>query len=141
MNSLQNIERGLVVDIATINLFVGWISLLGGVLSGMGLGLFFHREGWLGGYGSFRRRLLRLGHIAFFGLGFLNLLFALSLARLPSEALSVTAASIGLAVGAVTMPLCCFLTAWRTPFRHLFALPATCVLVGVAGLLLGWVQP
>jgi hypothetical protein len=129
------------VDTATINLFAGWISLLGGVLSGMGLGLFFHRDGWLGGYASFRRRLLRLGHIAFFGLGFLNLLFALSLARLPSEALSVTAASIGLAAGAVTMPLCCFLTAWRTPFRHLFPLPATCVLVGVVGLLLGWVQP
>jgi hypothetical protein len=129
------------MSFATINLFTGWISLLGGVLSGMAMGLFFHRDGWLGGYGSFRRRLLRLGHIAFFGLGFLNLLFALSVVQLPSAAPPVMGASISLVVGAITMPLCCFLTAWRAPFRHLFPLPATCVLVGVVGLLLGWAQP
>ena len=40
--------------------------MLAGVLSGMAMGLFFHQDGWLGGYGSFRRRLLRLGHIAFY---------------------------------------------------------------------------
>ena len=31
----------------------------------------------MGGYGSFRRRLTRLGHIAFFGLGFVNLFYGL----------------------------------------------------------------
>jgi hypothetical protein len=33
------------------------------------------------------------------------------------------------------MPLVCYLSAWRKPLRHLFALPVLCVLVGVGGLL------
>lgn len=57
-------------------LVVGWTGMLAGGLSGAALGLFFHREEWMGGYGRFRRRLARLGHISFFGLGFLNLRFA-----------------------------------------------------------------
>lgn len=119
-------------------LFAGWISMLGGVVSGMLLGLRFHREGWLGGYGSFRRRLLRLGHIAFFGLGFLNLLFGLSARALPVSAPYADIAAGGFVVGAATMSLVCFLTAWREPFRHLFALPVVAVLTGVVSLLAGW---
>ncbi len=42
------------------------------------IGLGFHREEFLGGYGSFRRRLLRLGHIALAALGSLNVLSGLS---------------------------------------------------------------
>lgn len=38
------------------------------------LGLKFQRDGWLGGYASFAGRLIRLGHISFIGLGFLNIL-------------------------------------------------------------------
>ena len=33
------------------------------------------REDWLGGYGSFKRRLYRLAHISFFGLAIVNLMF------------------------------------------------------------------
>jgi hypothetical protein len=128
------------MNIPSINFLAGWISLLGGVLSGMAMGLFFHRDGWMGGYGSLRRRMLRLGHIAFFGIGFLNLFFALSVERLAVAAPLEASASISLVVAAVTMPLCCFLTAWRTPFRHLFPLPATSVLVGVASVLIAWGQ-
>jgi hypothetical protein len=62
------------------NLLVGWVGMLGGVISGTLIGLFFKREDWMGGYGWFRRRLTRLGHISFFGLGFLNI-SALSLYR------------------------------------------------------------
>jgi hypothetical protein len=38
-------------------------------------------------------------------------------------------------VGMVTMPLICFLTAWRKPFRHLFFVPAGSTLLGIAALL------
>lgn len=129
------------MNFAETNLLAGWIGMLGGVLSGMTMGLFFHQDGWLGGYGSFRRRLLRLGHIAFFGLGFLNLLFAFSVALVPIAATLTRVASTSLILGAITMPLCCFLTAWRAPFRHLFPVPVVSVLVGVVSLLLGWVFP
>ena len=47
----------------------GWLGMLLGVLSGAIIGLFFHREDWMGGYGSYRRRLTRLGHISFFWAG------------------------------------------------------------------------
>ena len=47
----------------TFNLWAAWIGIIAGMLSGAALGLFFHEESWLGGYGSWPRRLLRLGHI------------------------------------------------------------------------------
>jgi hypothetical protein len=112
--------------------------MLCGAASGALLGLRFHREEWLGGYGSFRRRLLRLGHIAFFGLGFLNLLFAFSVRALPVSAPYGQLAAASFVLAAVTMPLICFLAAWRPPFRHLFPIPVVGVLTGILSLLTGW---
>jgi len=118
-------------DITRTMLVAGWSGMLAGALSGAAIGLFFHDETWLGGYGSFRRRLLRLGHISFFGLGILNLLFALSLDAIGgSEAWAGTAAG-ALVVGAATMPTCCFLAAWQRPFRHLFFVPVVSITLGV----------
>lgn len=122
----------------TLNLIFGWAWMLGGVVSGAVIGLFFHRDGWAGGYASFRRRMLRLGHIAFFGLGFLNLLYGLTLAVVPVAAPYAAIAAICLVVGAVTMPLCCFLTAWRKPIRHLFAVPVLTTTLGILLTLIGW---
>jgi hypothetical protein len=51
-----------------LNLVAGWTGFIGGAVSGALIGLFFHKENWLGGYSSFPRRLVRLGHIAFFSL-------------------------------------------------------------------------
>ncbi|MBI5750734.1 MAG: hypothetical protein HZA59_01130 [Hydrogenophilales bacterium] len=121
-----------------MNLFAGWIGVLGGVLSGAIIGLFFHRDDWAGGYGSFARRMLRLGHISFFGIAFLNfaLGFTLTVVSLPSVFVQV--ASLAMVVGAVTMPLFCFLTAWRKAFRHLFFIPVASVLVSALGVVFGW---
>ncbi len=124
--------------IVALTLKAVWIGMLLGVVSGAVIGLFFHREDWMGGYHSYRRRLTRLGHISFFGLAFVNLGFAFT-----QHALSLTepyarVALWGFLVGAATMPLVCFLSAWRKPFRHLFPLPVTGVLTGVVGVLLGW---
>src|SRR5262245_23719460 len=61
-----------------LNWYAGWGLLLAAFATGALAGLGFHREDFLGGYGSFRRRLLRLGHIALAALGMLNLIYALS---------------------------------------------------------------
>jgi hypothetical protein len=122
---------------ATLNLIAGWLGMLAGVVSGAVLGLFFHDEKWMGGYTSYRRRLARLGHIAFFGLGFLNLIFAATVAQLPLTGRSLTTASLTLILGAATMPLCCFLSAWRKPLRHLFPIPVLSVTTGLLAILMG----
>ena len=117
------------------NLVVGWAGMLGGVLTGAAIGLFFEREEWMGGYASFPRRLARLGHIAFFGLGFVNILFGLT-TRGAAEGAWLTVASWALVIGAATMPVCCFLTAWKKGFARLFPIPVVSVSIGIVTLLL-----
>lgn len=121
----------------TLNLYAGWLGFLAGAVTGALIGLFFHRDDWLGGYDSWTRRLLRLGHIACFGLGLINILFALSAATLPVSA-ATRLGSVLLVVGMITMPLNCFLSAWKKPFRHLFFIPAGSTLVGIVCLLLSF---
>jgi hypothetical protein len=96
----------------------GWLLILAGFVTGAGMGLFFHRDGFMGGYTAFPRRMLRLGHIACVALGMLNLIVAVA-----------GHASPWLVAGSVTMPVVCFLTAWRKPCRHLFFIPVTCLMV------------
>lgn len=117
----------------SLNLFVGWCSFLAGAVSGMIIGLRFHRSDWLGGYDSFARRMVRLGHIAFFGLGFINILFALSA---PRASRAGNWASALLLVGVATMSLNCFLSAWRPAFRRWFFIPAGATAGGIVALLL-----
>ena len=115
----------------TSNLYADWIAFLLGALAGAIPGLFFHKENWLGGYGSWTRRMIRLGHIAFFGLGLINLAFALTARVLGLES-SVLLPSILLIIGAVTMPLVCYLSAFRAYWRHLFFIPALSTMGGIA---------
>ena len=126
------------VRVPTANLIGGWLGMLAGVLSGACIGLFFHQDEWMGGYASYRRRLTRLGHISFFGLGFVNLIFAATASQLFLTHTYSAVASDALIVGAITMPACCFLSAWRKPFRHLFPIPVLAVTVGILAILIGW---
>jgi len=114
-----------------INLYAAWIGFLLGCVAGAVTGLFFHGADWLGGYDSWPRRLVRLGHISFFGIGLLNLSFALTARAVGAES-GLSAASALFLLGAVTMPLVCYLSAWRMAFRHLFFIPALSVTAGVA---------
>jgi hypothetical protein len=117
-----------------INLLVGWTAILAGLLAGTGIGLFFHGESWLGGYGSWRRRMLRLGHVALVGTGLLNVLFAVSVDALEIDPAPRIAAVL-FVVGAAAMPSVCFLSAWRTGFRHLFFIPVVSLLGAAADFL------
>jgi len=112
-------------------LTVVWTGMLLGVVSGAVIGLFFHREDWMGGYSSFRRRLTRLGHISFFGLAFVNMAFAMTQHLSPLTGPWGMRALVLFTAGAATMPLVCFLTAWKKPLRHLFFIPVGTVLGGV----------
>lgn len=119
-----------------LNWTAGWALVLAAFASGAVIGLGFHKPAFLGGYDSLRRRMVRLGHIAFAALGMLNILY--SLGPVPLNPVS-RVASIALIVGAIAMPLVCFLTAWRTPMRHLFFIPVIALMTGVVCVLLGGV--
>ena len=112
--------------------------MLGGILSGASAGLLFYRDDWLGGYDSWRRRLVRLGHISFFGLALVNVAFAVSAPALKVSGLTLAVGSYALIVAAATMPVCCYLSAWRKPLRHLFPVPVIAAAVGILAVLIGW---
>lgn len=114
----------------SLNLIAAWAGILCGFLSGMVLGLFFHHEGWLGGYASFRRRMYRLAHISFFGLGALNLLFWLTAKLSPLSGVSTNVASGAFTLGAITMPLCCVVMAHLPKLHLLFAVPVISLVTG-----------
>ena len=119
-----------------LNLWAAWIGILAGMVSGAAFGIFFHDESWLGGYDSWPRRLMRLGHISFFGVAFLNLAFAVTL-RLTGEISGARAASWLLIAGAVLMPTVCGLASWRKPLRHLFFLPVLSLLGAAVAMIHG----
>lgn len=135
------------LDARTLTLFA-WSLIVAGFLSGATLGLFFHRDDFLGGYASFRRRLLRLGHIACIALGLIALQLLDTLATLaaaqsaPSGLAATTSGALPPAwlapaflAGALLMPTVCFLTAWRRAWRHLFALPVALLVAPIGALL------
>ena len=111
-----------------MNIMAAWIGFLFGVFSGAVPGLFFHRMDWLGGYTSWPRRLIRLAHISFFGIGFLNLGLGLTCQIVGIEA---GLAAILMLAGAILMPTVCYLSAFKPAFRHLFFIPAGCVLLSI----------
>ncbi|MBO6514024.1 MAG: hypothetical protein JJ974_08675 [Phycisphaerales bacterium] len=124
-----------------LNLAFGWIWITMGFLSGAALGLGFHKEQFMGGYDSWARRLARLGHIAFFGTGFLNLLVAFSAHALP-ESSSASALwnvmSWLFIIGAVSMPICCFIAAKSKKAKSIFVVPVLALTTG--GVLISYIS-
>ena len=118
------------------NCIAAWSGFLAGALSGLAAGVFFHDPHWQGGYDSWRRRLLRLGHIACFGLGLLNLAFVATLPHLPAQP-STTLASWLLIAALATMTPACWLTAFLPAARNAFAIPVGCVAAGTTSVLVG----
>ena len=123
-----------------INLVSAWVGLLLGFISGALMGLKFHQPDWLGGYASYPRRMIRLGHISFFGLGMVNLMFYFAARSLPPFGPALVAASWLFIVGAITMPLCCALMLRGPVWRNAFVVPVLSLIVG-AGLTLWKLVP
>jgi hypothetical protein len=117
-----------------VNLQLAWLWILLGFVTGMVLGMFFHGENWLGGYGSFKRRMYRLGHISFFGLGVVNLCFYLTLQSVSTAGRGAGrgagAASWLFIIGAITMPVSCVIMAHLPKAHAIFAVPVVSLIAG-----------
>ena len=123
----------------TINLYIGWLWILFGFLSGSLIGFNFHflKKNWLDGYSSPKRRLFRLGHISFFGLGIVNLMYYFTFNNLSSTSILIDIASLGYVIGAITMPLCCFSIGIYPRINNIFYIPVVSLILSC--LLTVWV--
>jgi hypothetical protein len=115
---------------------VGWASTCVGAATGLVLGLWsfdgpFAVPEWLGGYDQTGRRLARLGHIAFFGLGILNVLVAGELRRGALGRRGARAASWAMNFGNVFLPLSLFAAAAFRPLKYFMSVPAVAVFVAL----------
>lgn len=122
-------------------------ALLGlpvGLVTGLVLALPAKDEAAWGGYGSFRRRAARLGHVCAVMLpviaGVVSALFAQAGEARVLEASAATGARLWIA-GGIALALALFATAWRPRLRFLLPAPALCVVAGSVFLAaggLGW---
>ncbi len=87
---------------------------------------------WLGEYDSTPRRLVRLGHIAWLGLGILNVLVGRELAGIALSPGQRRLASVTMNIGNVLLPLTLFAAAVVPPIKYGMGLPATCVFIALA---------
>lgn len=122
-----------------LNILAAWLAILIGFAAGALAGLSFQKEDWLGGYSSWPRRMMRLGHISFFGLAFVNIAFAATVKayglRQGAPHL-IEPASILFLVGLISMPAICYGSAVRKVLRHLFFIPVGSLMMGAVLMLL-----
>jgi hypothetical protein len=134
--------NSLIMQTVRPNLLLAWLWIVVGFAFGAVMGLGFHRDEWLGGYSSLRRRLYRLAHISFFGLAIINMLFALTMIAITvrRDSYLILSSHVFL-IGAVSMPLCCILTAHFRRLQALFAVPVISLIVAGVLTLLKVMQP
>lgn len=118
--------------LTALNRSIALTSLALGALSGMLIGLWSFGgpapvPDAIGDYGDLSRRLLRLGHIAFFGLAFLNLILARQLPALPLGPKAIRGALGCMNFGNVTLPAALIAAAFFEPVKYLTAPPAFAV--------------
>ena len=86
---------------------------------------------FLGNYLDTSRRLARLGHIAFFGLGILNILLAQEIARTGLERKSMLWASRTMNFGNIFLPLTLFASSYFYPLKYFLSIPALSVTISL----------
>ncbi len=115
---------------------VGWLSMCLGVITGLVMGMWsfdgpFAVPAWLGEYDATARRLARLGHIAFFGLGIINLLIAGELRRTLENFRGRWLLSWAMNIGNIGLPLTLFASAAYRPCKYVMSVPALAVFVAL----------
>ncbi len=120
----------------TCRLFA-WCSFVLGISTGLILGLWsfdgpFPTPEWLGEYDSVSRRMTRLGHIAYFGLGFLTLLISWELPKLTLESREKMIAAKAMIFGNMALPLTLFAASIYHPLKYLMPIPALFVLLAMS---------
>ncbi len=129
---LTSVDLNCIQQIQQRNRLVGWTSMALGAATGLILGLWSFNgpvavPNWLGGYAETSRRLARLGHIAFFGLGIINLLLAHELPRFALGLRAKRAAAVTMNLGNIFLPLTLFAASFYQPLKYLMPWPALCV--------------
>ena len=122
------------------NIIAAWIAILVGFFAGVIPGLFFHDEEWLGGYSSWPRRLMRLGHVSFFGIAFVNFAFAFTVGHLNLTGDLVKSTSILFIVAQIAMPTICYGASVKKVLRNLFFIPVLSLIIGALALLVAIFQ-
>ncbi len=120
-----------------LNRAVGFTSLLIGVASGMILGLWPFDDPILvpeaiGDHGDLPSRFLRLGHIALFGLGLINLAIAGHWRRLDLGPPAARRVLRLMNLGNLGLPPVLFAAAWQPTLLYLVPLPVACVIAALA---------
>ena len=126
-----------------INRAIGWSSMALGVATGLVMGLWSFAgpvPSPLGEYGDVSRRLARLGHIAFFGLGILNILLVREFHALDLGRGQRRVAAWAMNFGNVFLPLTLFAAAVWHPLKYTMPLPAISVFVAMVIAALGAVK-
>jgi hypothetical protein len=118
------------------NRVVGWTSLAAGVGVGLVMGLWsfdgpLQPPAWIGEYTDTSRRLVRLGHIAFLGLGFIDILIERELVRSALGRAGRAIASWSMVIGNVLLPIALFGAAAYRPLKYLMVIPATSVFLAL----------
>jgi hypothetical protein len=118
--------------LTTLNRSVALSSMALGALSGMLMGLWSFGgpvpapEG-LGDYAELSRRLLRLGHIAFFGLAFVNLILTRQIPCLPLSLKAQRGALGCINFGNIALPATLIAATIWQPLKYLTVPPAFAV--------------
>ena len=120
------------MDYGRRNIRFGWIWVLFGIISGMILGMFVFNgpiqlSNEMMTYTSLPRRMLRLAHISFFGLGFLNMFYSITMKSLNIKVDRLT--SRLLIFGSVTIALFLIISAFYEPFKYSLVIPALSLFV------------
>jgi len=115
---------------------VAWWSLALGAATGLVLGLWsfdgpLPTPAFLGAYDETARRLARLGHIAFFGLGFINLFVARELPRLGLSGRMRLLVARAMNFGNLGLPITLFAASVFEPLKYAMSLPAASVLLAL----------
>jgi amino acid transporter len=118
------------------NRVTGWTSLAVGVGVGLVMGLWsfdgpLRPPAWIGEYGDTSRRLVRLGHIAFIGLGLIDILIERELVRSALGHRSRAIASWAMVIGNVILPITLFVSAVFLPFKYFMGVPAGAVFLAL----------
>ena len=120
-----------------VNRAVAWAGFLLGAASGLAMGVWAFGgpvapPAGLADYAETSRRLLRLGHIAFFGIGYLNLLLAAELPRLPLGAAPRRAAAGAMNFANLVLPATLMGAAALPAVLYLLPVPALAATAALA---------
>ncbi len=122
------------MDNGKLNIKFGWIWILLGIISGMFLGMFAFNgplvlSDKMMDYASLPRRILRLDHISFLALGFLNIAYGVTASILeikPPKFLSWL-----FIWGAIFMSAFLLVTVFYEPFKYALIIPASFLFVAI----------